>query len=89
MTHLVLAVRALWRTPLATLAAVLTLALAIGAHTAIFSVVYGVLLCPLPFGNPSALVQFTSHVQPDGRRTGFAAPEVPESGSSFRDRWRR
>src|SRR5207247_1057232 len=73
---LVLAFHFLSRTPLATLAAVLTLALAIGANTAIFSVVYGVLLRPLPFADPSALVQLTSHVQADGRRTGFAAPEV-------------
>src|SRR5258707_8011166 len=78
MKHLALAGRSLSRTPLPTMAAVLTLALAIGANTAIFSVVYGVLFRPLPFGDPSALVQFTSRVHPDGRRTGFGAPEVPD-----------
>src|SRR3954471_4563842 len=78
MTHLVWAVRSLSRAPLAAIASIVTLALAIGANTAIFSVVYGVLLRPLPFGDPSALVQFTSVLQPDGRRTGVAAPEIAD-----------
>ena len=52
-----LAARALWRTPGFTTAAVVTLALDVGATTAVFSIVYGVLLRPLPFPTADRLVQ--------------------------------
>ena len=54
------AARSLARVPVFSLAAVLTLALGIGANTAIFSVINGVVLRPLPFAKPDQLVYITS-----------------------------
>ena len=51
------AVRLLFRSPAFTLTAISTLALGIGASTAIFSVAYGVSLRPLPYSEPERLIR--------------------------------
>jgi predicted permease len=49
------AARSLWRSPTFTIVASLTLALGIGVNTAMFAVVHGVLLRPLPFADADRL----------------------------------
>jgi predicted permease len=51
-----LVIRRLMKAPLFTTVTLVTLAVGIGANTAIFSIVYGVLLKPLPFTEPERLV---------------------------------
>lgn len=63
--------RVLRRNPVFAVVAIFTLALGIGATTAIFSVVYGVLLRPLPYNKPEQIVQVWG-LDAKGNRISFS-----------------
>jgi putative ABC transport system permease protein len=67
------ATRSLARSPGLAVVAVLTLALGIGANTALFSVVNGVLLRAMPYPDPDALVE-VSHVRLDSGEEQVVSP---------------
>jgi putative ABC transport system permease protein len=68
------ALRMLRRAPGFTIVALTTLALGIGANSAIFSVVQGVLLAPLPFRDAERLYRVTT-LYPDGSPYSLSAPD--------------
>jgi predicted permease len=79
------AIRSLARARGFTLAVVLTLGLGIGANTAIFSVVRGVLLRPLPHRDGDRLVYLRQSVQgPGGENVLFSVPEILDFRNSAR-----
>jgi putative ABC transport system permease protein len=67
------AARSLLRRPVLSIVALITLALGIGANTAIFSIVNVVLLKPLPFTDPERLVMVWSTAPTQGVSEGFAS----------------
>lgn len=79
--ELVRAVRTLWRAPGFAAVAILTLALGIGANTAVFSVVDAALLADLPYENPDRLVRVYVRDRGEGALAYLPTPAIEE--------WRR
>ena len=77
LRSLIRAPRTLVRTPAISIASIVTLAIAMGATTAIFSVLYGVVLRPLPFRDPATLVQVNAQAE-DSRLLGVSQVELDD-----------
>jgi predicted permease len=76
------AIRIFAKSPAFTLMAVLTMAIGVGANTAIFSLVNAVLLRSLPYGDPSRLVYIWT---PNGRLKAPVPRELSPSNGDFFD----
>src|SRR5260370_14665799 len=73
------ALRTMWKSPRITATVLLTLALGIGANTAIFSVVNATLFRPLPFHDPVQLVVLHADLRGLGANSvGFSVPELDD-----------
>src|SRR5688572_12145434 len=76
------AVRVLVRAPGFSLTAIATLALGIGAATAMFTIVNSVLLRPLPFRDADRVASVWTRYEPE---SGYDFPQFPLSGPEFLD----
>ena len=81
------AIRMLAKNPLFTGVAVLTLALGIGANTAIYTVVEAILLEPLPFEDPAELVALYSENEAEGQTRYMTSPMDFEPGTARSRPW--
>src|SRR6187551_1745877 len=73
------ALRQLWKTPSFTVIAIITVALAIGATTAVLSLVNGLLIRPLPYREPQQLVLLLQHFKSQNLE------RIPVSPPEFKD----
>ena len=77
------AIRMLYRSPAFSLIAIATLALGVGATTAIYSVIDATLLHPLPYANPGELVQIEANLPGVGAHNiGVSIPELKDLQNS-------
>src|SRR5688572_11433639 len=82
MVQLRLALRSLFKTPIATTIAVLSVALGIGANVAIFSIFNHILLRPLPVHEPERLVNLMSP-GPRGGAVSCGQPGICDATFSY------
>lgn len=82
LDHLKFALRSLRSNPSYAVAAILALGIGIGLNTAMFSVVDGILLKPLPFAEPERLVQIRERIMSRG---GDPFPLAPGNFYDYRE----